>query len=417
MGAQRLAFQKLLKKYRKWTGSAELGKRFQREVLGRPSSFSRRDFGPLLAQWSEVLAAVRAPFAAGAHWHAGSAAQDSSSGSKGDRLITSYTSDDDKRVAKDTKDSSAALLHAACETGSSIDVDTALAILPLGLVAGKASYWIHSDNLVEIQVLLLQYTRLCMPTTSGKSSQQPSPTRSMVGRSMAAGGGMSENDVGVIICDDLERFAKGRSSATISDSENIPGTSAEKAVTSIRYTSKGNAVVVVGTSPALGHPSAKGIISGVRKARFKRRALRDLFGTNTEPSLIRTRSGLSRQSSFSEADQLQDVDSVRKWLGDHREVQPLVQIQFNRSRFVGLGNNGLGGVWATLDQNVYMRRCSSKTLNANEDKLALIEGGAETLPHADLEVRYEGERAPKLVAALDESHLVFCPYVLISKLE
>lgn len=407
MGAQRLAFQKLLKKYRKWTGSAELGKRFQREVLGRPSSFSRRDFGPLLAQWSEVLAAVRAPFAAGAHWHAGSAAQDSSSGSRGHRLIKSY-SDDDKRIANSTKDSSAALLHAACESGSSIDVDTALATLPLGLVAGKASYWIHSDNLVEIQVLLLQYTRLCIPTTSGNSSQRHSPTRSMSGRSMGAGGGMSENDVGVIICDDLERFAKRRSSATISDTENIPGMSAEKAVTSIRYASKGNAVVVVGTSPGLGPPSAKGIISGVRKARFKRRALRDLFGSSTELSLTRTQSGSSRQSSLSEADHLQDVDSVRKWLDDHREVQPLVQIQFNRSRFVGLGNNVSGGVWATLDQNVCMRRCSSETLNANGVKLALIEGGAETFPHAVLEVRYEGERAPKLVAALDESHLVCC---------
>lgn len=409
MGAQRLAFQKLLKKYRKWTGSAELGKRFQREVLGRPSSFSRRDFGPLLAQWSEVLAAVRAPFAAGAHWHAGSAAQHSSSRSKGDRLITSYISDDDKRIANSTKDSSAALLHAACETGSSIDVDTALAILPLGLVAGKASYWIHPDNLVEIQVLLLQYTRIGMPTTSGNSSQRPSPTRSMSGRIMGAGGGMSENDVGVIICDDLERFAKRRSSATISDTENIPGMSAEKAVTSIRYSSRGNAVVVVGTSPGFGHPSAKGTISGVRKARFKRRALRDLFGTNTEPSLTRTESG---SSSLSEADHLQDLDSVRKWLSDHREVQPLVQIQFNRSRFVGLGNNESGGVWATLDQNVCMRRCSAETLNANGDKLALIEGGAETFPHAVLEVRYEGERAPKLVAALDESHLV-CPYLNI----
>lgn len=415
MGVQRLAFQKLLKKYRKWTGSAELGKRFQREVLGRPSSFSRRDFGPLLAQWSEVLTAVRAPFVAGAHWHAGSAAQGSSSGSKGDRLITSNTSDDEKRIAK--KNSSAALLHAACEIGSGIDVDTALAILPLGLVAGKASYWIHPDNLVEIQVLLLQYTRLCMPTTSGNSSQRPSPTRSMSGRSMGAGGGMSENDVGVIICDDLERFAKRRSSATISDTENIPGMSAEKAVTSIRYTSRGNAVVVVGTSPGPGRPSAKGIISGVRKARFKRRALSDLFGTNTEPSLTRTRSSSSRQSSFSEADHLQDVDLVRKWLGDHREVQPLVQIQFNRSRFVGLSNNGLVGVWATLDQNICMRRCSSETLNTNGDKLALIEGGAETFPHAVLEVRYEGERAPKLVAALDESHLVCCTYVLILKLE
>lgn len=417
MGAQRLAFQKLLKKYKKWTGSAELGKRFQREVLGRPSSFSRRDFGPLLAQWSEVLAAVRAPFAAGVHWHAGSAAQNSSSGSKGDEVLTSYTSDDYKRIASSTKDSSATLLHAECATGSSIDVDTALAILPLGLAAGKALYWVHPDNLVEVQVLLLRYTRLWMPTTSGNSSQRPSPTRSMSGRSLVGGGGgggMSENDVGVIICDDLERFAKRRSSATISDSENVPGMSAEKAVTSIRYTSKGNAVVVVGTSPGLGHSSAKGTIPDVRKARFKRRVLRDLFDMNIEPSLARPQSGSSRQGSFSEANHLQDVDSVRKWLGDHREVQPLVQIQFNRSRFVGLGNNGSGGVWATLDQNVCMRRCSSETLNMDGDKLAMIEAGAETFPHAVLEVRYEGEGVPKLVAALDESHLVCCTYVLIS---
>lgn len=416
MGAQRLAFQKLLKKYKKWTGSAELGKRFQREVLGRPSSFSRRDFGPLLAQWSEVLAAVRAPFAAGVHWHAGSAAENSSSGSRGDRLV--YNSDDYKGIGSSKKDSSAALLHAACETGSSIDVDTALAILPLGLAAGKASYWIHPDNLVEIQVLLLRYTRLWMPTTSGNSSQRPSPTRSMSGRSFGAGGGMSENDVGVIICDDLEKFAKRRSSATISDSENIPGISAEKAVTSIRYTSKGNAIVVVGTAPGLGHPSAKGTIPGVRKARIKRRALRDLFDMNIEPALARTRSGSSRQSSFSEADdQQQDVESVRKWLEDHREVQPLVQIQFNCSRFVGLGNNGSGGIWATLDQNVCMRRCSSETLNANGDKLAMIERESEKFPHAVLEVRYEGEGVPKLVAVLDESHLVSYTYPLISNLE
>lgn len=415
VGAQRLAFQKLLKKYKRWTGSAELGKRFHREVLGRPSSFSRRDFGPLLAQWSEVLAAVRAPFVAGVHWHAAPAAQNSSSGSKGDKVVTSYTSDDYKRIASSTKDSSAVLLHAACQTSSSVDVDTALAILPLGLAAGKASYWIHPDNLVEVQVLLLRYTRLWMPTTSGNSSQRSSPTRSMSGRSLGPGGGMSENDVGVIICDDLERFAKRRSSATISDSENIPGMSAEKAVTSIRYTSKGNAVVVVGTSPGVEHSSAKGTITGVRKARFKRRALRDLFDMNTEPSRARTRSGSSRHSSLSEGDHLQDVDSVIKWLDDHREVQPLVQIQFNRSRFVGLGNNGSGGVWATLDQNVCMRRCSSKTLNANGDKLAMIEGGAETFPHAVLEVRYEGEDVLKLVAALDESHLVCCTYVLISQ--
>lgn len=65
VGAQSLAFQKLLKKYQKWTGSTELGKPLHSEVLGRPTSFSHRDFGLFLKQWIEVLAAVRALFSVG----------------------------------------------------------------------------------------------------------------------------------------------------------------------------------------------------------------------------------------------------------------------------------------------------------------------------------------------------------------
>ena len=71
VGAQRLAFQKLLKKYRKWTGSSELGNRFRKEILDRRTSFSKTDFEPLLAQWTEVLASVRAPFMKGINWPSG----------------------------------------------------------------------------------------------------------------------------------------------------------------------------------------------------------------------------------------------------------------------------------------------------------------------------------------------------------
>ncbi|KAI9822765.1 MAG: hypothetical protein M1832_002998 [Thelocarpon impressellum] len=61
IGAQRLAFHKLLKKYAKWTQSSSLLKRFLK-VLDQPASFSRRDLQPLVLQWTEVLAAVREPF-------------------------------------------------------------------------------------------------------------------------------------------------------------------------------------------------------------------------------------------------------------------------------------------------------------------------------------------------------------------
>ena len=47
VAAQVVAFRKILKKYRKWTGSAPLGSRFKDNVLADPKSFTRRDFSQL----------------------------------------------------------------------------------------------------------------------------------------------------------------------------------------------------------------------------------------------------------------------------------------------------------------------------------------------------------------------------------
>jgi len=52
--AQVKAFVKILKKYKKWTGSATLGQRFKDNVLGDLKSFTRRDFSPLLLQYQEL---------------------------------------------------------------------------------------------------------------------------------------------------------------------------------------------------------------------------------------------------------------------------------------------------------------------------------------------------------------------------
>ncbi|KAF8864973.1 SPX-domain-containing protein [Acephala macrosclerotiorum] len=58
--AQRMAFHKILKKYRKWTGSRALGERFNDEILGDSKSFVRRDFEPLTTQYTTLLATLRA---------------------------------------------------------------------------------------------------------------------------------------------------------------------------------------------------------------------------------------------------------------------------------------------------------------------------------------------------------------------
>ena len=308
---------------------------------------------------------------------------------------------------------SAARIHSSCEKGSNLDVDTALAILPLGPAAEKASYWVHLDNMVEIHILLLQYMRLRKSATSSSTST-PSSSRSSrkgsIGVRAAGSAGIpengTENGIGLVICDDLQKFAKRRSAATVCDSENSPGNTSEKAAASIRYAPKGDAIVVVGTSSDDEDSSAA---MGVQKVRLKRKALRDLFDLSSDLSLARVRSGSSTPEGSTDSDQMQKIDSVRTWLENHREVRPLVQIQVKRSRFVGLGNSDSGGVWATLDRDVLMRQCSSGSLDGDEDLLTFSEGrhpDASGFPHAILEVRCEGEGTSKLVSALDESHLV-----------
>ncbi|KAI1091004.1 hypothetical protein F5B19DRAFT_503419 [Rostrohypoxylon terebratum] len=55
VNAQIIAFRKILKKYRKWTGSTTLGSRFKENILSSPKSFTRRDITPLRLQHRELL--------------------------------------------------------------------------------------------------------------------------------------------------------------------------------------------------------------------------------------------------------------------------------------------------------------------------------------------------------------------------
>lgn len=60
VNAQVVAFRKILKKYKKWTGSPSVGTRFKENVLYDPKSFTNRDFHPLQAHYEELLSELRA---------------------------------------------------------------------------------------------------------------------------------------------------------------------------------------------------------------------------------------------------------------------------------------------------------------------------------------------------------------------
>ena len=365
VGAQRTAFHKLLKKYKKWTRSSELGVRFCAEVLDRPTSFSKRDFEPLLTQWTEVLAAVRAPFIDGGNWHSGQrdfmkAAQPDLSIQK--KPLKNPTKQAYQEPAGDTN--SVSELHSAWEDGSNIDIDTALAVLPLGRGATRAVYWVHPDNIVQVHVLLLQYTRLqrsnsVTPETPSSSKSSP---RASFSNPSARPASQKDDEVGVIVCDDLQRFSKIRSSETISIAEDCPGTVAEKAAASIRFSPSGEAVVVVDTdSGRLGHPVNWDEKQLPKIARFKRKNVRQLFEASSIDRFTK--------------DVENDSKRVFEWLTEHQEVQPLVQLLSRRTRFVGLRNSKVGGVWATLDKDISMKVCSSESLASGKGLTTISEGG------------------------------------------
>ncbi|KAK3937893.1 xenotropic and polytropic retrovirus receptor 1 [Diplogelasinospora grovesii] len=59
VNAQVVAFRKILKKYRKWTGSSTLGTRFRDSVLSHPKSFTKRDFSQLQSTYEDLLTTLR----------------------------------------------------------------------------------------------------------------------------------------------------------------------------------------------------------------------------------------------------------------------------------------------------------------------------------------------------------------------
>ncbi|ORY68810.1 uncharacterized protein BCR38DRAFT_335529 [Pseudomassariella vexata] len=60
VNAQTIAFHKILKKYKKWTGSTTLSSRFRNDVLSTYKTFTKRDFHPLQTQHRELLATLNA---------------------------------------------------------------------------------------------------------------------------------------------------------------------------------------------------------------------------------------------------------------------------------------------------------------------------------------------------------------------
>ena len=409
VGAQRLAFRKLLKKYRKWTGSPTLGSRFQEEVLNQQWSFSNCDFEPLLSQWNEILLAVRAPFNASLGWKDSINWRDASKKQNVLHAFTGSSPRGTKSVGNATAPATIpASLRSLYRTGSSVDADTALKVCPSSETTGKAVYWIHPDHLVELHVLLLQYARLWTDKSPGKLSSNPSSSRtSRKGSVPSSPTGQYSgrgNEANAILCGDVHALVWP---GTSSESKNGVADDLAGATAIVRYSPTGEAVIVVGAS--LGNATSDRVET-IQKAKIKRKVLRQFL--DRDHSLSSPWKSLVKNDKYdvSTTDKMvEDCKIVREWLQNHSTVLPLAHLRSMRTRFLGLGNNETRGLWITLDRNVEIRKLSLKQLDELENCWDQDGASIGSFPFAVLEVRCEGAGGSDLVRALDESHLVSAP--------
>lgn len=349
IGTQRTAFRKLLKKYKKWTGSVQLEDRVRREVLDDPKSFTKYDLGPLLDEYSGTLHDIRALYEA--------------------RLQQAASNKPNARTETATSESATvARLQVSLATGSRTAFDTAFETAPLGSSGAIASYFVHPENVVELHVLLLQHLRYLSNVSSSLSTSPAAHSPSMNGRKNSQD---HQADHFVLAADSTERFIQEQSALTVDEREQHAGSTPQRTKLCARWNNDDDAVAAARTGN-----------SEMSTYALKSKHV-DAFFDKSRPFIPRRESMKGTESELS---------TVRDVLTGDEHVQSLFSMSSSRSRFVGLGNSQSNLVLASLDSNISFE-------NTN------VKGSNSTFPFAVLQLRQEGTDDSGLLSILDSSHL------------
>ncbi|KAF2665760.1 hypothetical protein BT63DRAFT_459338 [Microthyrium microscopicum] len=383
---QKTAFVKLLKKYKKWSRRSSLEYRWSSEVVSQPDSFTNLDLGPFFDHWATLLQEIR--FAMGF----GQGRSNATSASQSPAI--------NPMIPKESSISVARRLHEVTSNGVDVDFDAAISSVPIGTRGSRAVYWVHPDQLVELQVLLLQYTRLAFPKSRpGSSNDGSSPVTRRSSLSIARrDDGSHEITNGMIVLDEPNEFALLQNSIPISDTEDAHSPIPTQAAMTLRWTSGTDLAVCLRAEASIDSNMS---IRSPGKIKFKRAADFLDLTKNYVPSGITDpdSNNLSRTP-----DNPEKVLTARKWLEDHTQTKPLVSVLSKRSRFINLPNGRDSGLWCVLDTNVVFRSVALKDLEGKDWPQTLSQDGLR-FPYAVLQVRQEGKTAFDLIRLLDESHL------------
>jgi hypothetical protein len=380
ISAQRTAFVKLLKKYAKWTGRDSLGARFNTEVVQSPDSFVHTDLTAHLEHWTMLLDGISVAMGQG---HLSAA----SSPAILPMVPKQSSSDVSKRI------------NEAMRSNSDVHFDTVFTYCPIGNDGARAVYWVHPEQLVELQVLLLQYTRSAFsrPSTSSSTSNNTAIVRrSSAGRPETAA--EKPADHGVIVVDDGERFAQKQNSIPISDAEEAYSRPHIQPAATVMWTINSEAVLCI--TDNFKQSTENGFTTATT---FKKKHLGTLLDVE-KPYDVHS-SGSNTPVSAQPLSSHENVEESRTWLKNHSNAAPLVAFLSRRTRFASLPTTRDHGIWCTLDADVSLKTTKIDDLEGKEWPQRLSKDGVR-FPYAVLEVRQEGNNEVDLIKILDESYLV-----------
>ena len=350
-GTQRTAFRKLLKKYKKWTGSTDLETRFRDEVLDDPKSFTKLDLGPLLDDYSETLQSIRSLYET--------------------RVQQANARKDSKEPTAPPAQTSREKLQYALRDNSRVEFDTAIATVPLGDDGEVANYFVHPENIVELQILLLQHMQYY--TTRSRQNSAATPVSPTTITQHSAQHAAQNADYFMLVADNRERFAQDQSNITVSKREHAPGVAPQMAKAFVRWNDVEEAIISIRSG------STK-----IKSVSLKRKHI-DSFFDRDAPA--------PKKVEVSDGDTLL---AIRNEVLKDRTVRPLYKLSSYRCRWTGINNGDKSLTLATLDSSIVMQGMVDDV----DDK------GPSEFPFAVLQVRKEGTVVSNLISALDDSHLV-----------
>lgn len=336
---QRTAFRKILKKYNKWTSNETLRKRLDKEV------FCDGQLDLNLTDQAQQLAAVTATIK---------------------NLEEKLLDSDGQSHASVRTDSTAASITKASISGI-LHFDAAFSSTPFGESAGTATYWIHPDNIQEARLLLFRHMKIL--EAQATLSRANSVDSNFSGKS-GSSGQPAVCQTNVAFFDNPHRYVQDTS-------RHSPSRAALQARWATRL--KESLVTMADMSPRSDYTWTVPI---------KKKELAQVL--NREDAI-------SKEKTAHAA----NLNIVKDFLSQHRDVKPLGVLESNRTRFVGLNNSAEAGTFAALDTDIVFS-AFDKELVVNTDAERI---NSSTFIHAVLEIRWEFGRKPEIVRALDTTHL------------